>query len=196
MDGRTGFSCARIADRLAIEDLEHRWCRAIDRLDLAAVPALFHPDAYDDHGGYRGDIPGLIAWLRQRHTGIALCMHQMSNILIEFADDDNALVEVYLAVVQRFVPGAAAALAPAGAPFRGDRHVDLVSRARYVDRMQRRDGGWKILRRTFIPEWRQVTELDHAPATAPGAFSGRRDLEDFVFAERRAMGIDRHKEAA
>jgi hypothetical protein len=196
MQGRTGFTCAKVADRLAIEDLELRWCRAIDRLDLASMPSLFHPDAYDDHGAYRGDIPGLIDWLRQRHAGICFCMHQMTNVLVEFADEDNALVEACLAVVQRFVPGAAAALAPAGAPFRADRHVDLVSRARYVDRVQRRDGEWKILRRTFIQEWRQVTQLDHAPAIAPGAFSGRRDLEDFVFSERRAMGIDRHKEEA
>jgi len=190
MTGTNDYSPSRVAARLAIQDVEFRWCRAVDRLDYASMADIFHPDAYDDHGPYRGDVPGMIEWLRNRHRFISFSMHQVSNMLIEFADEDNALVELYLTVTQRYAPGAAGSLSQlVDTPFREDRNVDLVSRSRYVDRMQRRDGEWKVLRRTLVQDWKQITELESAPANSPGALLGQRDLDDFIFRERRAMGL-------
>ena len=184
------YSPARVADRLAIQDLIYRWCRAADRLDFEAMPALFHPDAHDDHGPYRGDIPGLIEWIRKRHQVIVFSMHQMTNVQIEFADDDNALVESYLSMVQRYAPGAGESLAQlTDVKFSQDSCVDLHSRSRYVDRVQRRDGVWRVLRRTLVQDWKQLVEVPNVPANRPGALVGRRDPEDFIFQERRSMGI-------
>lgn len=184
------YSTDRVADRMAIQDLIYRWCRAVDRLDFDAMPALFHPDAYDEHGPYRGDIPGLVEWIRKRHQFITFSMHQMTNVLIEFADDDNALVESCLALVQRYAPGAGDSLSQlTRTTIAKDRSVDLHSRSRYIDRVQRRDGVWRVLRRTLVQDWKQVIELEHVPPNSPGAIVGQRNQDDFIFSERRAMGI-------
>jgi len=189
MEKTNDYSPSRLAARSAIQDIEYRWCRAVDRRDYAAIPALFHADAYDDHGSYRGDIAGLIEWLRIRHASVVLSAHQIANMLIEFVDDDNVLVEACLTVVQRYAPGAAGALAPKRKPFRDGSHVDLISRSRYLDRLQRRQGEWRILRRTFVQDWKQVLELEHPPEDSPNATTGRRGLDDAVFYERREMGF-------
>jgi hypothetical protein len=184
------YSSARLADRLAILDLVYRWCRAADRLDYDAMPALFHPDAFDDHGPYQGDIPGLIEWMRKRHQVITFSMHQMTNVLIEFADDDNALVESCMSLVQRYAPGAGDSLAQlTNATFAKESCVDLHTRSRYIDRVQKRNGTWRVLRRTLVQDWKQIIEVPDAPANRPGALVGRRDQDDFIFAERRNMGI-------
>ena len=183
-------SLARIADRLEIENLVYRWCRAADRLDYDAMPGLFHPDAYDDHGPYKGGIEGFIPWMKERHKSITFSMHQMTNVLIEFADDNNALVECYLALVQRYAPGAGASLSQlTDKPFAKDKYVDLHSRSRYIDRVQKRDGVWRVLRRTLVQDWKQVIELDSVPSNSPGALVGSRNQDDFIFRERREMGI-------
>lgn len=190
MQRSNDYSPARVADRLAIQDLEYRWCRAVDRRDYAAIPELFHPDAYDDHGAYKGDVTGLIEWLRARHQSVMFSMHQMTNVLVDFADDDNALVEIYLTVVQRYAPGHAGGMAEFVRTPMGDHsHVDLVSRARYVDRVQRRDGAWKVLKRTFVPEWRQITASEIEVGGTSAASPARRGLDDLVFIECAAMGI-------
>jgi hypothetical protein len=190
MESSNDYSSARLAARLAIQDVEYRWCRAIDRRDYASMPDLFQPEAYDDHGSYKGDIAGLIDWLRGRHKSVLFSMHQMTNMLVEFADDKNALVEVYLTVVQRYAPGTAGGLSHlVKTPFRSDCHVDLVSRSRYVDRVQQRDGAWKILKRTFILEWRQIMESEFETSSNSDASLGQRSLDDLVFRERSAMGI-------
>lgn len=184
------YAPSRVADRLEIQDLVYRWCRAADRLDFDAMPALFHPDAYDDHGPYRGDIPGLMEWMRVRHRVITFSMHQMTNVFVEFADDENALVESYMAMVQRYAAGAGDALAQlTDVKFAPGSAVDLHSRSRYIDRVQRRDGVWRVLRRTLVQDWKQLVEVPNVPANKPGARTGRRDREDFIFAERREMGI-------
>ena len=190
MSSKNDPPSSRLADRFAILDVQLRWCRAIDRLDFASMAEVFHPDAFDDHGAYKGDIPGLIDWLQVRHRNIVFCMHQMTNVLVEFADDDNALVEAYLTVTQRFAPGTAGDLLRSVAATAGDdAFVDVVSRSRYIDRVQRRGGQWKVHRRTFVQDWKQVLVLAAQPTTIPGALGGKRNLDDIVFGERQAMGI-------
>ncbi|MBU3651479.1 MAG: nuclear transport factor 2 family protein [Limnohabitans sp.] len=184
-------SPSRVADTLAIQDLVFRWCRAADRLDFDAMPALFHPDAYDDHGPYRGDVAGLIEWIRERHRVITFSMHQATNVLIDYADDDNALVETYMTIVQRYAPGAGNSLAQlTDAKFAQDSYVDLHSRSRYIDRVQRRDGTWRVWRRTLVQDWKQITEVPNVAPNRPGALVGQRNQDDFIFRERRSMGID------
>jgi hypothetical protein len=184
------LSPSRVADQLAIQELVYRWCRAVDRLDYDAMPALFHPDAYDDHGPYKGDVPGLIAWIRKRHETIVFSMHQMTNVLVEFADDDNALVESCLSLIQRYAPGTAESLSQlTDSKFSKDRTVDLHARSRYIDRVQRRDGVWRVLRRTLVQDWKQVFEMDQVASNSQGALVGLRNQDDFIFKERRAMGI-------
>ncbi|WP_184477614.1 nuclear transport factor 2 family protein, partial [Rhizorhapis suberifaciens] len=84
---------AEVEARFAITDIVHKFCRAVDRSDLEAIPSLFHEGAVDNHAFYEGDVPGLIEWMRERHRNILNAAHNVSNVLIEFAGAERALVE-------------------------------------------------------------------------------------------------------
>ena len=75
---------ARLEDRFQIEQTIRRWARAVDRRDWALVREVFHSDAIDDHGMYKGSIDGLIEGLEVRHQCITMSMHVLGNIFIEF----------------------------------------------------------------------------------------------------------------
>jgi hypothetical protein len=187
------YTVERIADRMAIQDVMYKWCRAIDRLDYEGMRAAFHPDGTDSHGAYNGGVDGLVEWVRERHKPIPFSSHQVSNILIEFAAPHLALVETYIRTLQRYPADAKASLAQlsggqAGKPGVG---VDLLTASRYVDRFERRNSEWRIARRTLIQDWKQFIEVpENAPTPQAGWLVGRRDKQDFIYLARAELGID------
>ena len=186
------FSPARIADRLQIQHVMAQWCRAVDRLDYDGMHAVFHPDAIDTHGAYNGGIDGLVAWIRDRHSNIPFSMHAVSNMLIEFAGPDLALVETYVRTTQRYPADARDKLdqLAGGRAGEGEGGMDLMTCSRYVDRFERRDGHWRIAARTLVADWKQFVPVPaHLPEPPAGWATGRRDAQDFIYRERRALGI-------
>lgn len=181
----------RLADRFEIEQAMFRYCRGVDRKEWDLVRAAYHPDAFDDHGNYKGDIPGFVQSVIDRHRTIEQSTHAISNMLIEFAGPDVAVVETYFNVHQRHAPGDAA---PYAAIVRGrmptaDEALEVETVGRYVDRFTRRDGAWKIAHRTV------VFELTRAQAAPPGGglqknwAVARRDGTDRVQVLRREAGL-------
>ena len=186
------YSPERIADRMQIQDCMYRWCRAVDRLDYEGMRASFHPDAVDRHGAFDGDINGLVEWIRARHAAIPFSMHAVSNMLIEFAGPDRALVETYVRTTQRYPAEARQALdqLAGGRAGSGDGAMDLLTCSRYVDRFERRDGEWKIALRTLVADWKQFVEVPQGQPKPPASQEvGRRNDDDFIYRERRALGI-------
>ncbi|VTU36473.1 Putative lumazine-binding protein [Variovorax sp. PBS-H4] len=186
------FSPQRIADRMQIQHVMAQWCRSVDRLDFDGMRAVFHPDALDIHGAYNGDVDGLVDWIRERHSNIPFSMHAVSNMLIEFASADLALVETYVRTTQRYPAEAREKLdqLAGGKAGAGDGGMDLMTCSRYVDRFERRNGEWRIAHRTLVADWKQFvpvpTEMPKPPASWE---TGKRNQDDFVFRERRALGI-------
>ena len=43
-----------------IADVIYRYARGIDRLDFDLVRSCYHPDAYDDHGSFKGSVEAFI----------------------------------------------------------------------------------------------------------------------------------------
>jgi len=186
------YSPERMADRMAITDTMYLWCRSIDRLDMAGIRNVFHPDATDNHGAFKGDVDGLVGWVTERHKTIPFSMHQISNILIEFASDDVALVETYAWCVQRYPPEARASLAQVTGGQGGDAagSVDAMSCVRYVDRFERREGTWRIARRTVVMDWKTMVDVaPNGPRFLSTWVQGKRNTDDFIFRERRELGI-------
>ena len=189
---RDDYSPGRIADRMQIQDCIYRWCRAVDRLDYEGMRASFHPDAVDKHGAFDGDINGLVEWIRARHAAIPFSMHAVSNMLIEFAGPDRALVETYVRTTQRYPAEARAALdqLAGGRAGSGEGAMDLLTCSRYVDRFERRDGEWKIALRTLVADWKQFVDVAAGQPKPPASQEvGRRNDDDFIYRERRALGI-------
>lgn len=159
---------SRTDDRFEIQDVLFRYARAVDRLDYDAIAGCYFDDAIDVHGGYSGNAAGLVEDIRGRHQTIDSSQHFISNVLVEFIDDDTARVESYCLCFlrQRAAPGAA--------------EQDLaIIRCRYVDRFERRDGGWGIADRVVVfDESRTVPVVD---VLDPAWVTSMRDHGDPVF---------------
>lgn len=140
----------KLIDKDAIRESLCRYARGVDRGDWELVRSTYHPEAYDEHGEYKGGIDGLIDWLDQRFHGVDNSTHFLGNTIIEFCGPDLALVETYF-VSRRLEPGIA-----------GDDTAEVaageavaVARegwGRYLDRFERRDGQWRVAHRTVVLE--------------------------------------------
>ena len=129
--------------RTAIEDCLKRFARAVDRQDWALARRLYHDDAFDDHGFFKGPPDAFLAYIARMHEHQDHSMHFNTNVLIEFQTKDRAFVETYVLVLQRFRPGAPNV--PAGAA--GLRNL---ASARYLDRFEKRNGEWRVAHRTLV----------------------------------------------
>ena len=174
-----------LSSRAEIEDLIKRWCRAIDRLDFDGIRHVFHPDAHDDHGTYKGNVDGLVEWIRNRHQSIPFSMHMVSNCLIEFRSKDEAMVETYCIAIQRYPAEASSALENLLGKLDGmqGRTVDMTISCRYVDRVTRREDVWKIQNRVVVfDSVNIVPAVEGRPGEAPGWVQGSRGgKSDFVY---------------
>lgn len=167
----------RLVDRAEIQDCLCRYARGVDRGDWALVRSSYHPDAYDQHGEYRGGIDGLIAWLDARFAAVDNSTHFLGNCLIEFAGARHAFAETYFVSRRLRLP----------TPAERARHPGLQPQdrmcreawGRYADRFERRDGAWRVSHRTVVLE-SAGTSLAIDGARAPGAAVtwGSRDASD------------------
>lgn len=134
---------ALAADKLECAELVARLARAIDRCDAALLAELFHPDATDDHGLFKGTATEFIAWVIPLLKTMKQTQHVIGQCLIE-VDGDSAVGESYF-VAHHTVAG------PDG---------DLFSLAagRYLDRFERRDGAWKISHRHAVYDWNSTAK--------------------------------------
>jgi len=151
---------ARLLDRAALQDLMARYARAVDRRDWKTVRATFHPDAHDDHGDYKGNVDGFIAWVTDRHANIQQSMHFLGNCLIEFVGPDVALVETYFVARQTLGANAAAARTMISGANAGSGPSQMEAWGRYIDIAERRQGEWRTARRIVCLE---VVESKPAP---------------------------------
>jgi hypothetical protein len=158
-----------LLDKQAITEVLFRYCRGIDRHDRALLASVYHDDAEDYHGIYNGPISGFFERMKGPPAGLLATHHSVSNILVEL-DGDVARVESYLNAMHRRQSA--------------EGLVDDLLKCRYVDRFERRNGEWKIAKRSVIYDW-GVTQ----PAVekgwwddAPGEYLfGRKDRSDPVY---------------
>ena len=127
-----------IADRLAIAETLALYCRGIDRCDPEQLAAAFTPDAMIDYGdGARlvaEVIPGLMAGL----GAMRLTQHNIGNTVMR-VDGDTARAETNC-VALHIIPG------PEG-------EVELAVGGRYLDRLAKREGRWRIAERLYVMDW-------------------------------------------
>ena len=156
-----------LIDQAAIRDLHLRYCRGVDRLDWALVRSCYHDDATDDHGGYSGGVDGFMAWVAPALARFESTQHFTGNQLVE-VDGDTAWAEHYALVTHRRAAGP------------DEPAADLVVAVRYVDRIERRNGEWRIARRVVIVDF---DRLDPVGSSWLGgnAEPGRRDRSDYSY---------------
>lgn len=174
----------RLIDKDAIRDVMARYARGVDRGDWDAVRETYHSDAYDDHGDYKGDLDGFIAFGRERTGGATQVMHFLGQSVIEFASAEVAVVETYFFTAHTLGPegrkayGAANAAGP----------VQISQYGRYVDRVEKRDGVWRIANRIVVFEANRLMIGEVPPLKAEWA-GQKRDKDDPIFRTRQAAGL-------
>jgi hypothetical protein len=124
-----------LKDRQAILDVIMRQARGHDRHDEELMNSCFWEDGVDEHGQFVTPGPAYGAWANGAHSSYFGHTHNIANHLCEI-DGDTAHADTY--VIGAFLPRNA----PGTARF---------TAGRYVDRLERRNGEWRIaLRRTVI----------------------------------------------
>lgn len=174
----------RLVDKDEIRDLMARYARGVDRGDWEGLRATYHPDAYDDHGDYKGGIDGFITYARERIGGAPQVMHFLGSSLIEFAGRDVAVVETYFFTAHTLGPEAQKAYGAeaSGAP------VQISQYGRYVDRVERRNGEWRTARRIVVFESTRLA-IGEVPPLKPTWAHHHRDQNDPIFRVRAEAGL-------
>lgn len=161
-----------IEDLLAeaeIKDLQMRYCRGVDRMDFELLRACFHPDATAEYHAAT-DVDGFIEMGRQTLPRYVTTTHNTGNQLVE-VNGDTAWAEHYAVATLRLA-------ADEQHPER-----DFVAGVRYVDRLECRDGDWRIARRVLIRDWARVDPVgDRVPERRGQA--GKRDRGDASYSVR------------
>jgi len=163
-----------LADRQAIYEVLQRYCRGIDRMDMALVRAAFHPDAIDHHVGYDGPAEGFITNVEAALRSLAGSSHALCSHLAEI-DGDVAVCETY-AIASHWGE-------PADDPMR-----NLTMGFRYVDHMSRRDGVWAIQERWVAVDWAR-SDVGRPRLNLPGPV-GVRGPDDPLTALKRRLELD------
>ncbi|HEY6533878.1 MAG TPA: nuclear transport factor 2 family protein [Acidimicrobiales bacterium] len=153
-----------VVDREAIRALLNRYFRGIDRGDAEMIASCFHPDAVDESrpSGRAGleEWREIVALNRDRVT--ATC-HHLTTHNIE-VDGDVAGSEAYCLGTH---------LTADEPPRR------MLTATRYLDRLQQRDGEWRIVHRKAVKQMLGTISIDEARTI--GAES-RRDRDDLSYA--------------
>jgi hypothetical protein len=132
-----GPELRRLLDIQAIRDCLNRYARGLDRHDPEILASAFHEDAIDHHGGFLGPIDEFVPWANELHDSQwAAHTHFVANNTVEI-DGDVAHSETYVLWVLRRKDGG---------------KVDLGG-GRYIDRLERRGGDWRIAARELVVDW-------------------------------------------
>ena len=154
-----------------IREVIYRYCRGVDRVDLALVRGCYHDDAIDDHGGFRGEPDAYLSWLSGRLARYLHTSHTIGNVLMRI-EGRSAWVESYCTVRQRL---------------REDGElVDRTGDLRYVDRFEHREGCWRIAHRRVV--WGTVRVDPFQAGEFPaGALRASRDRSDPSYATEEQL---------
>lgn len=162
---------AWVADRIAIQDCLVRYCRGIDRGDADLVRSVWWPDSTADYGGYKG--PGAdfgdhaVASLNKSYQAT---QHTILNSTVEL-DGDVAHTETYIHAYHLSKVAD------------GQQQTVFLFAGRYLDRLEKRDGEWRIAQRVLLYDFDWVEPVGgKMPAEWSSKFNqGRRDNGDLSY---------------
>jgi SnoaL-like domain len=164
-----------LLDRTAILDCINKHARGCDRHDIELITAAYHHDGVDEHGAAVNSGPDYGRWANNTHAETSIVhTHNITTHACEI-DGDMAHAESYAIVVLIGVDGASA---------------QFIT-GRYIDRLERRDGQWRIAVRRSTVEGMFLADarvLQSKFFKAQGYLVGTRDREDLSY--KRPLSID------
>jgi uncharacterized protein (TIGR02246 family) len=138
-----------LLDRIAIKDVICMYARGVDRGDMSVIAECFTPDAkFNTPKKTCNNRDEIVAMLPQMGQYRAQT-HFMGNQLVEI-DGDTAQSETYSLAIHVYDRD-------------GAQH-EYTMGIRYLDRLVRADGRWRIRERTVQNDWTKGTSLFAAVA--------------------------------
>jgi hypothetical protein len=135
-----------LLDRQDIFDCLKRVSRGIDRFDRELFLSAYHPDAIIDAGEFVGEPRAVYEGGAALHeAGQSSTIHHLTNHVCEL-DGDTAHAETYFLYVGRNRDGS-----------------NWAAGGRYADRLERREGIWKIAFRYTVLEWSGAVPANAVP---------------------------------
>jgi len=129
-----------LVDQSEILECLHRCARGMDRHDAEMIASAYHSDAIDDHGGFSGSPAEFVEYVNGSSAGPGVHeqlftdhMHYLSNHSADIVGD-TAHTETYYIMVGRY----------------RDNDRAGIWTGRYVDKLERRNGEWKISVRRVV----------------------------------------------
>ena len=156
-----------VVAEVAIKAVQMRYCRACDRMDFELLRSCFHADATTDFGFFGGSVDQFIESGKQALPGFLVTTHNTGNQNVEVTGD-TAWAEHYTVATHRLP-------ASEHGPLR-----DFVTAVRYIDRMECRDGDWRIARRVLVLDWTRTDPVADAPPD-PDVPRAKRDKSDLSY---------------
>lgn len=136
MDAERLARLERLADKQEILECLTRFSRGMDRFDREVFMSAFHEDATMAAGPFVGSPADCYAWASAMHEqGQVATHHNLLNVTYDI-DGDVAHTETYYLFVGR-----------------NRDESNWIAGGRYIDRLEKRDGVWKIALRTNAIEW-------------------------------------------
>ena len=127
-----------LAAKHSIRDCVNRYGRGIDRHDEDLLRSVFHADAIDNHGDATHGREEFIRWGHEWHEDVSVAhSHQMTSHISDVAGNEaHALTYVIFCLARK------------------DGVTLHIGGGRYIDRLQCRDGVWRIIVRRITIDWR------------------------------------------
>lgn len=126
-----------VADKQACADLIQTWGLARDQGRWTELLETFHPDGHIAVSWFRGAFTDFVERCRQNFGKGSFAKHQLWPASVRGAGT-RALAETNVTIlVRQHIDGI---------------WVDLTSRARFLDRIERRAGQWRVIERAAVYE--------------------------------------------
>jgi SnoaL-like domain len=180
MTADTGFDALEkkvryLMDRTEILDCVSRHARGSDRHDIDLITSAYHDDGVDEHGHAVNQGPKYGEWANTTHAETSrVHTHNITTHTCEI-DGDTAHAESYAIVV---LIGA------------DTKNAQFIT-GRYIDRLERRDGQWRIAVRRSTVEGMFLADarvLQSSFFTEKGYQLGTRDRSDLSY--ERPLTVD------
>jgi hypothetical protein len=129
-----------LLERERIRDCIAHLARGEDRRDASTISACYWPDSITDYGVFRGTFAEYLAWVVPGSPAIPVTQHVLGQSIIDLKGN-VALVETQVVSYHRVNMGT--------------EERDTVIGGRYLDRLEKRGGEWRIAQRTMLYDWFQ-----------------------------------------
>ena len=140
------------------------YCHGCDRTDTAMMASVYCEESWDDHGPNKSDGRQFAKEiLEQARTSTRVVSHQLGQSLIRVTGDSAAAETYFVATL-----------------ISDTSDGDLMNQlgGRYVDKLEREDGAWKVKERLCVLDWATSGIVDPGRYADAGFIEGKRGADD------------------